>query len=583
MKTLTPVPFPPFLENSLTMLPLAEVDDETDGDLLDSDLMDSDLFASLETGPTGGTDSTGGTHSTREPVAGEIQDAIEAGNWEAVGQTAAMLSGEDMDNATRESGSSRSWQSSNYSSSTARTGVHSSAGSDGSTYEDAAKAAEIDGLVETGDWDGVVAVAARYAEEASEAESDLMSRHSRGYRTSSSGYPTSSSGYPTSSSGYPTSSSGGATGSSGTVSGITNPDTRTDSAHSSLLSKASSAEEDSRPGSVGSVSVETADETNSAYSNSTRGGQSYVTGTSMDTSRDLSPETASRGTDASSIADSRSGSSTVSGSTSGYGGAPGIGASTAGSSITNDDLTSTGSTFTGTIGGPDPEARQQKAYRAEVEALVRRVVPDEIDNVDDIMVQFSGREEELIETLRAMQEKSIAQRARAAVQRSAKMEGRAAGRTPERRRGFDDSSSAASDTMTMDGQDSTVISETSAGTGFDNRTATTASGMSSVAGTSITEEFTEGGDGDSQRSDYSSGSSGYSSRGSYYSSDEDGGDGYSRGSSARKSSSGPDRKRSEGSSTNIDDLIDGGDWGGIISAANSMSGGHLSGEDSDLD
>ena len=54
------------------------------------------------------------------------------------------------------------------------------------------------------------------------------------------------------------------------------------------------------------------------------------------------------------------------------------------------------------------------AYRAEVEALIRRVVPDEIENVDDIMVQFSGREEELIETLRAMQEKSIAHHGRAA-------------------------------------------------------------------------------------------------------------------------------------------------------------------------
>jgi hypothetical protein len=57
-----------------------------------------------------------------------------------------------------------------------------------------------------------------------------------------------------------------------------------------------------------------------------------------------------------------------------------------------------------------------------VESLVRRVVPDEIDNIDDIMEQFAGREEELIETLRVMQEKSIAQRARAAVQRSAKRE-----------------------------------------------------------------------------------------------------------------------------------------------------------------
>ncbi len=68
------------------------------------------------------------------------------------------------------------------------------------------------------------------------------------------------------------------------------------------------------------------------------------------------------------------------------------------------------------------EKQQANAYRVEVESLLRRVVPDEVDNIDDIMEQFSGREEELIETLRVMQEKSIAQRARAAVQRSAKRE-----------------------------------------------------------------------------------------------------------------------------------------------------------------
>ena len=624
------------------MLPLQEVDDETDDDLLDSDLMDSDLFASLATGPTGGTDSTGGTHSTREPVAGEIQDAIEAGDWEAVGQTAAMLSGEDMDNATRESGSSRSYQSS-FSGSTRGTEARSSGGgSDGSTYEDAARAAEIDSLVEGGDWDGVVAVAARYAEEADSAESDLISgRHSsvgRGYLTSSSGYPTSSNSGATS----------GATGnsrSSGTVSGITAPDTTTLSNHSSLVSRASSAGEETASlggGSVGSVSVETADETTSNYSGSTRGGDSYMSrGTSMDTSRtsrDRSPETASMASThgSGSLADSRSGSgssasgagyhsaSTASGTSAasgrgnnyGYGNTPSPPqrgppppASAAGSSITDshadrdrdDDLTSAGSTFTGTIGGPDPEEQLRKARRAEVEALVRRVVPDEIDNVDDIMVQFSGREDELIETLRAMQEKSIAQRARAAVQRSARVEGRAAGRTPEGRRGaFDDNSSAAS------GESGGLMASEASG-GFDNRTVTTASGVSSVAGTSITEEFTEGGDDDdddeddgSRRSEYSSGtgsSSGYSSRGSYYSSDGDGGGGgggsRARRSGKSRSSSGSDRKsgsgsghrsaRSGGSGANIDDLIDGGDWGGIISAANTMSGGHLSGDDSDLD
>lgn len=68
------------------------------------------------------------------------------------------------------------------------------------------------------------------------------------------------------------------------------------------------------------------------------------------------------------------------------------------------------------------EKQQANAYRVEVESLLRRVVPDEVDNIDDIMEQFSGREEELIETLRVMQEKSVAQRARAAVQRSAKRE-----------------------------------------------------------------------------------------------------------------------------------------------------------------
>lgn len=70
------------------------------------------------------------------------------------------------------------------------------------------------------------------------------------------------------------------------------------------------------------------------------------------------------------------------------------------------------------------KAQKRAEIRREVEALVRRVVPDEIDNVDEMMLQFNGREEELVETLRTMQERSIAQRARAAVHRSAKREAR---------------------------------------------------------------------------------------------------------------------------------------------------------------
>jgi len=50
--------------------------------------------------------------------------------------------------------------------------------------------------------------------------------------------------------------------------------------------------------------------------------------------------------------------------------------------------------------------------RSEVKSLVRRVVPEKIDNVDEMMLQFTGREEELVETLRTMQERPVAQKAR---------------------------------------------------------------------------------------------------------------------------------------------------------------------------
>lgn len=77
------------------------------------------------------------------------------------------------------------------------------------------------------------------------------------------------------------------------------------------------------------------------------------------------------------------------------------------------------------MSGKSSTTMEKEELRAEVERLVRRVVPDEIDNIDEMMLQFEGREEELIETLRTMQERSVAQRARAAVQKTAKLEARA--------------------------------------------------------------------------------------------------------------------------------------------------------------
>lgn len=68
------------------------------------------------------------------------------------------------------------------------------------------------------------------------------------------------------------------------------------------------------------------------------------------------------------------------------------------------------------------DSLKRAEIRAEVESLVRRVVPDEIENVDEMMTQFKDREEELLETLRTMQERSIAARQREASRRNAKRE-----------------------------------------------------------------------------------------------------------------------------------------------------------------
>ena len=101
-------------------------------------------------------------------------------------------------------------------------------------------------------------------------------------------------------------------------------------------------------------------------------------------------------------------------------------------SATNESRSIGGSTgaassgFSPSVSDSESPSKQQKRaeIRAEVEALVRRVVPEEIDNVDEMMLQFKGREEELVETLRTMQERAIAQKARVQGQKAAKREAR---------------------------------------------------------------------------------------------------------------------------------------------------------------
>mmetsp|Transcript_11925 Transcript_11925/g.17500 ORF Transcript_11925/g.17500 Transcript_11925/m.17500 type:complete len:1152 (+) Transcript_11925:262-3717(+) len=78
----------------------------------------------------------------------------------------------------------------------------------------------------------------------------------------------------------------------------------------------------------------------------------------------------------------------------------------------------------GSISESASKAAKRDEIRSEVESLVRRVVPEEIDNVDEMMLQFKGREEELVETLRTMQERQVAQKARVQGQKQAKRDAR---------------------------------------------------------------------------------------------------------------------------------------------------------------
>lgn len=111
-------------------------------------------------------------------------------------------------------------------------------------------------------------------------------------------------------------------------------------------------------------------------------------------------------------------------------------------SVRSDHGSSAGSVFSGsgtapTIGSgafttgtsnSDSGSRVKKLdeLRAEVEMLVEKVVPEEKDNIEEMMMQFRGREEELVETLRTMQEREVALKARLEGQKRAKRDARQA-------------------------------------------------------------------------------------------------------------------------------------------------------------
>jgi len=244
-------------------------------------------------GPSQDNSYTGttGTDGSIQSTYSELDEAINKGDWAAVGVTAALLASQAyVDENTQ--GSSKQ--------STSRLRRPNAA-------LNPERAAELDHLVETGDWEGVVAAAAKFdAQEALRGD-----------------------------------------------------------AHSSNNSESGSA-------------VTGGSNTDSAMSGSAGGSSSGTAPSNM------------------------SGSQTIDTTTS------------------PSTYTATGLTATSDTASTRSKARKLNEIRDEVEALVTAVVPEEADNVDEMMTQFRGREEELVETLRSMQERQVAQKARKESQKQAK-------------------------------------------------------------------------------------------------------------------------------------------------------------------
>ena len=85
---------------------------------------------------------------------------------------------------------------------------------------------------------------------------------------------------------------------------------------------------------------------------------------------------------------------------------------------TEEESTAHQSATTNSYSFTSEELQTREMYQKKVEELVRLVAPDETENVATMMDQFAGREEELINTLETMYERSYSVRARNAIHKS---------------------------------------------------------------------------------------------------------------------------------------------------------------------
>ena len=227
----------------------------------------------------------------------------------------------------------------------------------------------------------------------------------------------------------------------------------------------------------------------------------------------------------------------------------------------DDDTISSGNT------GDSRGERDLSEIRSEVELLVRRVVPDEVDNIDEMMMQFKNREEELVETLRTMQERTVAQRARHAIRKSAKMEAKArALENREEQRSRSDSLSSDDPSFYDDSEDDSSVSDVTDQSSLRQTTKTSLElavqqgdwrAVGEAAAIMGADTIAAARDADSTSSYVESSSL----------QDSSSMQGSSSLHSSMATSTGFSDENKEARITHLDDLIAKGDWNGIVAAA----------------
>jgi hypothetical protein len=222
---------------------------------------------------------------------------------------------------------------------------------------------------------------------------------------------------------------------------------------------------------------------------------------------------------------------------------------------------------------------KRQELRAQVEDLVQRVVPEEIQNVDEMMLQFRGREEELVETLRTMQERAVAQKARQGAQKAAKQqakrsvnEARAAGvavvpASPSKDTKRTKTSPPGSKDMSAESGSFPHVTATSLGTGHVSKRSQVADPPAQSERDrkqSALEQAIESGDWEAVGE-----AAAMLSDASMTSADTEEIDRLAEGMPSDRSSAGNSKEGDR--AAELDDLIDKGDWTGVVAAASRYS------------